>query len=225
MKSRALGLMILVACSGEQPAPTETDQARPAHWTDESDFQPIANYPAGPYGRGLGAVIENHEFLGWRDPVASGYDLGKLETVRLGDFYDPNGTRTKLIVLNASAVWCTVCQAEMRDIQLAGIHQSYRQKGVELVGTLFEDRQGGPATLSDLVAWGSTPAHSITFPLLLDPGFKVSVYFTSDATPLNLIIDATTMRIVYAMMGYDNRTSTGLWAIVDRELDRRVANP
>lgn len=231
MVHRAWPLLLVLGCSSESLGPGDAEPADmepgvvPTATASgpfgSAPFQPVAAYPPGPYGRGIGAVIENLSFLGWRDPVSSGYDPAALEQVSLSAFYDPTGTRTKLIVLNASAVWCTVCRAEMQDIRARDTHAVYKQKGVELVGTLFEDARGGPAQPSDLELWGSSTAHEIKFPLLLDPGFKASVYFTSDATPLNMIIDATTMRIVYKMMGYDGSAGSGLWSIVDRVLAQR----
>jgi len=185
-------------------------------------FAPEVDYPPGPYGRGVGAVIENTTFLGWRDPVASNYDAEKLEPVSLSDFYDPSGVSTKLIVINASAVWCTVCQAELKEMKTKQIAQTYRARGVQILGTLFEDASGGPARPVDLRLWGSANVRAIDFPLVLDPALKLGPYFASDATPLNLIVDAKTMRIVYTMMGYDPSPTTGLWSVVERELAKRA---
>ena len=53
-------------------------------------FVPFS-YPEPPYGAVNGAVIENLEFLGWHNPVSSGFDLNSAATVRLSDFYDPDG--------------------------------------------------------------------------------------------------------------------------------------
>jgi hypothetical protein len=120
----------------------------------EGEFPPIQAYPPGPYGYGIGAVIDNLEFIGWRDPVASGYDVALLEHVRLGDFYDPTGTNTELIVINASAVWCTVCQAEMRDMNRSGTYEAFRARKVQVFGTLFEDGAGDPAEAARSLALG-----------------------------------------------------------------------
>ena len=205
-------------------APADTTPAATATSTApavEGDFAPMPAYPAGPYGHGLGAVIDNLEFMGWRDPVASNYDVTALEHIRLGDFYDPNGTQTELIVLNASAVWCTVCQAEMRDMHKSGTYDAFRQRKAQVFGTLFQDGAGDPAKPSDLSLWGSSQARAIGFPLVLDPALKMGPYFTSDATPLNLVIDARTMKIIDVMMGYDSTPGTGLWGVVDEELTTR----
>src|SRR6187402_552770 len=109
------------------------------------------DYPPGPYGTGLHATLEDFAFLGWHDPVAANYDVSKLEQVRLSEYYNPDGrSDVKLIWINASAVWCSVCRAEMTDIKDNGIHASFGPRGVQLIGTLFEDNKSGPAKPSDL---------------------------------------------------------------------------
>jgi hypothetical protein len=104
----------------------------------------------------------------------------------------------------------------MSDIKNNGVNAAFTPKGVQLIVTLFEDNDSGPATPMDLKRWGETPAHSIDFPLLLDPGFKLGAFFTSDATPLNLLVDATTMKVVDASMGY----SADYWQRVDQLLEK-----
>jgi AhpC/TSA family len=171
------------------------------------------DYPAGPYGVGVHATLENFAFLGWHDPVAANYDQTKLETVHLSEYYNPDGrSNVKLIWINASAVWCSVCRAEMADIKNNGVHAAFAPKGVQLIVTLFEDNKYGPAKPLDLHNWGSTAAHAIDFPLLLDPGFKLGAFFTSDATPLNMLVDAKTMKVIDATMGY----SSDYWQRVDK---------
>jgi hypothetical protein len=233
MQARAWLLVGLLAlgCSSESltqseqsasgspgPATPATTSTAP---TIAGDFAPMQAYPAGPYGHGVGAVIDNLEFLGWRDPVASNYDTTELEPVKLGDFYDPAGAQTEIIVLNASAVWCTVCQAEMRDMHTNGTYQAFLQRKAQVLSTLFQDGAGDPAQPSDLSLWGSSQVRQIAFPLVLDPALKMGIYFASDATPLNLVIDARTMQILDVMMGYDSTPTTGLWGIVDKELTSR----
>jgi hypothetical protein len=226
--SAVLGLLLSVGCSSEpltqgdgtpgspsSPASTATTPAV------SGNFAPLQAYPEGPYGHGLGAVIENLAFLGWRDPAGVAYDPSALETVRLGDYYDPAGSDTELIVLNAAAVWCTVCQSEMRDMHKNGTYDAFRARKVQVLGTLFQDSAGDPAKPSDLVIWGASDVRHIEFPLVLDPALKMGIYFTSDATPLNLVIDARNMRIIDVMMGYSSDSRNGLWAIVEQELQSR----
>jgi hypothetical protein len=227
--SAIFGLLLTAGCSSEsltQGEPTPSSPSSPTGTTTapgavDGNFAPLQAYPPGPYGHGLGAVIENLEFLGWRDPVGIDYDPSVLESIHLGDYYDPAGTDTELIVLNAAAVWCTVCQSEMHDMYKNGTYDTFRDRKVQVFGTLFQDIDGNPAKPSDLVIWGSSAVRQIAFPLVLDPALKMGIYFTSDATPLNLVIDARTMRIIGVMMGYSSDPRTGLWATVDQELKSR----
>jgi hypothetical protein len=176
------------------------------------------DYPAGPYGMGVNATLEDFAFLGWRDPVASDYDVNKLEQVRLSEFYNPDGrSDVKLIWINAAAVWCSVCRAEMTDVKNNQIHATFGPKGVQMIVTLFEDNNYGPAQPMDLFRWGNANVgFSIDFPLVLDPGFKMGAFFTSDATPLNMLVDARTMKVIDATMGY----SQNYWQQVDKLLTR-----
>lgn len=199
------------AGSGTAPASAGTSAAAPSN----APIYQKQDYPAGPYGTGVRATLEDFAFLGWRDPVAANYDVTKLEQVRLSEFYNPDGrSNVKLIWINASAVWCSVCRAEMEDIKNKGVRAAFGPRGVQLIETLFEDNKSGPARPLDLHNWGSLPGHSIDFPLLLDPGFKLGAFFTSDATPLNMLVDAKTMKVLDATMGY----SADYWQRVDRLL-------
>lgn len=203
---------------GAEPGPTSPGSAGSGGGATVAasnvDYQK-RNYPAGPYGTGEGSTLENFAFLGWRDPIASAYDQSQLEQVELSEFYDPTGSKgIKLIWINASAVWCSVCRAEMRDIKNNGVRAAFAPRGVQLIVTLFEDNKSGPARPLDLHNWGSAAEHSIDFPLLLDPGFKLGAFFTSDATPLNMLVDARTMRVIDETMGY----SSDYWDGVDKLL-------
>ena len=179
-----------------------------------------AAYPPGPYGTSRGATIENLSFLGWKHPDQAGYDLAKFETIRLSDFYDPDGhTGVKLLAVNASAVWCGVCRREYQEMKRNDVYATLHGMGLEILGTLFEDNNYFPAQPIDLKNWGSLSTHSVTFPMGLDPGFKMGAYFDSDATPLNMLIDVRTMTIVQITMGITDPTSK-YWTQVQGILEK-----
>ncbi|HYQ41026.1 MAG TPA: hypothetical protein VER11_03640 [Polyangiaceae bacterium] len=177
-------------------------------------------YPPGPYGTSRGSTIQNLSFLGWKHPDQAGYDLSKFETIRLSDFYDPDGhTGVKLLAINASAVWCGVCRREYQDMHRNDVYATLHGMGLEIFGTLFEDNNYFPAQPIDLKNWGSLSTHAVTFPLGLDPGFKMGAYFDSDATPLNMLIDVRTMTIVQITMGITDPTSK-YWTQVQDMLEK-----
>jgi hypothetical protein len=182
-----------------------------------AEVTPQPNYPAGPYGTARGATIANLSFMGWRDPAAAGYTRDKFETLRLSDFYNPDKSPqgARVLVLNASAVWCSVCRVEYTHLMRDQVYANYRPKGIEILGVLFEDNDGLPARPQDLELWGGSNGFSVTFPLVLDPGFKTGVYFASDATPLNMIIDTSNMTILDITMGFDARTPEAYWGGIE----------
>ena len=201
---------------GSTPSASGGSSSTPSAPTATGPNYEKQDYPAGPYGTGVHATLEDFAFLGWRDPVAANYDVNKFEQVRLSEFYNPDGrSDVKLIWINASAVWCSVCRAEMTDLRNNQIHATFGPKGVQMIVTLFEDNNSGPSRPLDLHNWGSSDkGFSIDFPLLLDPGFKLGAFFTSDATPLNMLVDARTMKVIDATMGY----SQDYWQRVDQLL-------
>src|SRR5688500_12229416 len=107
--------------SGEPGADAESD-GRVVRVVEDQD----------PGGTAVGATIANLSFVGWRDPVAAQYDRENFETLRLSDFYNPSGAEgaPRVLVLNASAVWCSVCQAEYRHLSRDQIYANYRPLGV-----------------------------------------------------------------------------------------------
>lgn len=223
-----LGGSLALACSsealdapgerskGEAPGPGEGSPGASPRDDFESAQVP---YPSGPYGTRKGAIIENMSFLGWRNAAAADYDTENLEVVSLSDFYDPDGSKgVRLLALNASAVWCTVCRAEYRQLERDQIYETYRPKGVEILGVLFEDSDYEPARPSDLEIWAGPTGFRVDFPMVIDPGFKTGAYFASDATPLNMLIDTRTMQILDITMGYDTGRPQAYWRKIDEWL-------
>lgn len=205
------------AGSGKEPpgSPAETPGTTALGAVPRTD-EPVVAYPSGPYGRGVGSIIDNLSFLGWRNAAAANYDPTRLEEIRLSDFYDPDGSKgIRVLALNASAVWCVVCRAEYSHLGRDAVYQKYRPKGVEILGVLFEDKDSKPATPSDLVVWGGPNMFDVPFPLVIDPGFKTGVYFSSDATPMNMLIDTRTMQIIQVTMGYDASRPSAYWNALD----------
>lgn len=173
-------------------------------------------YPEPPYGFVKGSTVPNLDFLGWYAPSDAGYDTTQVENIDLGQFYDPTGDKgIELLMVNASAVWCSVCQAEFLDLKQSGTYDTLRPRGLEMLGVLFEDRDAQPARYSDMENWARV--FEVKFPFALDPGFKMGSFFDRSATPMNMVVDARTMKLLIAMTGYN----TELYDWIDRELTAR----
>jgi hypothetical protein len=222
----------LSACGGSDSTPSQGDFDRGSTATTPPTDVPVTDvmpYPSGPYGTGLNSTVANLKFLGWHAPPDVGYDTGRFENLSLAEYYNPDGSKPiKAIWLNSSAVWCTACQAEYSGAigvcdgtynsctanadcgaktcvhnSMAEHYTEMKDKGVVFVGTLFEDGKNppGPAKPSDLEYWGSK--YDVNFPLVLDPGFKMGGFFTSDAVPMSVVIDTKTMKVTAQILGGD----------------------
>jgi hypothetical protein len=187
----------LVACGGENGRDFGRDD--PLARTPSVTWDPAA-YPAPPYGARELSVIPNLEFAGWLDPVAAGYDPASFERVGLSEFYDPGATDIRYIYMTVVEVWCPWCQAIYKHIRDNHVYPGYRAKGVEFFGVLTEDADRNPARPEDLVSW-ARDRYLVEFPMVIDPAFKTAPYHDSSGTPLNVLIDARDMRILYKLNG------------------------
>jgi hypothetical protein len=174
-------------------------------------------YPAGPYGDDTGTLAEDRCFRGWRAPQSTRHDETTLEEISLGSFYDPTGKTHEIVLLNTAAVWCSVCKSEHKT--LPDRYAELAPRGLAIVSALFQNGQGGPADLDDLTTWVET--FDVPFPMVLDPDYQLNDYASAETAPLNLVIDARTMRILAKFIG---NQSEPLWTTIEDELARREAS-
>ena len=145
----------------------------------------------------VGDIMDDYSMIGMVDT----YDDGSLvgEEPRLIKFSD-FATHHELILFNVSAVWCSACQAETKDMKT--LYKTYFPKGLVLVQTLFDGAKPGyPMTFPLLKAWNSQlkPSGYVG----MDPDRLVMQYNVAGSTPLNMIIDAKTRKVVYKTNGYN----------------------
>lgn len=173
------------------------------------------NYPAGPYGAKVGDTLANLSFQGWRLPTHA--DGGALETISFADYYDPDGTKgAKILIVNTTAIWCVACKAE--HTRLPEHYTKNEPLGLRLISALFEDVEYNPATRVHLEAW--VDDYLPNYPMVLDPEYHFSAFTPSTVQPLNLIVDARTMKI---MKQFTGDKSSLIWPYVEAELAARAS--
>jgi len=145
-----------------------------------------SNYPPPPYGTLAGDVMKNHQFIGVDNDL-----------VKMSDFY--NDASVKLLLIYATAGWCSVCRYESQAIP--DYFADYHEQGFEILAAVFEDNEGDPATRS--FAQGYATTYGFTFPTVVDNTFQLGIYFDKAATPMNMFVDLTTMKILDIAMGFD----------------------
>ncbi|MEP7051926.1 MAG: redoxin domain-containing protein [Pseudomonadota bacterium] len=197
---------LLVACGSNTPT-------IPAELLGQSSCD-SADYAEGPYGTEEGDTVANLCFKGFREPSKSSHDQSALQDIAFSDYYDPTGSKgLELILIDTSAVWCSACRTEHEG--LAAKNQQYAARGLRIVGTLFQDAKRDPASLKDLAAWVET--FKSNFPMLLDPDYQLGAYAPADTAPLNLVVNARTMKIEKKLLGDQESI---LWPYIDDSLPK-----
>jgi hypothetical protein len=174
---------------------------------------PTANIGTNPRtGKTRGNTIANFKFVGYPD---GNVDAG-LQPISLASFYDPQGTKYRLIHIQASGSWCTYCRQETEIV--TPLAATFKEKKVVWLMSLAEGTAvGTPSSKTDLDRW--VKAFSSPFTHLWDAGNqKLGIFYDSAALPWNAQIDARTMEILTATVG----ATTSKEAVL-REIDDALA--
>lgn len=219
----AAGLNLVACDEGAGGAEAQADTAVQADTSPEPDTSPApdtapdvssdvevpveAAYPEGPYGTGYLDIIADLDF----------YDPWSGKTYKLSDYYQSE--EKKVILIASAAGWCTACQYEAWD--LVEVYEKYRDLGLEVLYTLYEDNKGKPflqegapweehdRDLTYLQLWKENLGVNLgldkreaNYPFLVDREFVLEEYYNQGATPLSLIVRTRDMRIMYRQVGY-----------------------
>lgn len=156
-------------------------------------------YPSGPYGTAEDTVIAPLTFL---RPDGS--------SVTLGDFY-ADETR-KLLLISTSSGWCTACVEEQPALE--SLHGRYDAKGLSIIVALFETGEFTPSDAAYAETWQRQ--YQLSFDVVADPQFSLGEYYNRDLTPMNMIVDVGSMKILRIATGWDpNATEAILSARLD----------
>lgn len=177
-----------------------------------------SSYPEGPYGNRLGDVAPDVCIRGWHDPSAEGYDPERLERICFADFWDPEAREHSHLLVNTSAIWCSACRVEYGGSgnrpSLSQHLSERRERGLRLLGALFQNAALEPAEETDAVTWART--YSVDFSFGLDAPFAMGAFADAQVQPFNMVIDTRTMRIVLRVDGDEPAT---LWPAIDSLLE------
>lgn len=167
-------------------------------------------YPCGPYGVNIDDVTKNLEFVGYSDPKEhckehkdKVMDTTTSRRISFKEFHlgDSSCTQYKREILwvMVSAGWCTPCQKEVSKTQNEYALNQVDQR-VAILNILTEtDNLSEPATDAFIKKW--IQSFNLTFPVGMDPSFKLGAYFDVKAVPFNMLIETKTMKIIYRETG------------------------
>ena len=175
----ALSCLLLSACLSEGPGLQ----------VEESEIYELRDqYPEGPYGTELGQVIKPLSFL---DPNGANYGL---EDVYRDQF-------NQVLLVTTSAEWCTACIKEQKTLN--EIYDEYKDRGLEVMVTLFQDLNFEPATAELSERWRER--YELDFPVVADPTDPslFAPYYDISLTPMVMLVNVKTMEIIYLTQGFD----------------------
>jgi hypothetical protein len=153
-------------------------------------------YPTCGCGTQSGNLIDDYEFQGKN--AASGGVAAPKQTIRLGDFFDPDGKKgNRFLVLSVSALWCVACKNEAT--QLPALHAKYGSKGVVFMTDLMQSASPKPSTDTDLDLW--IKSFKLDTWVVRDDLQVLASFFDPSQMPLNMIIDLKTMQMVKVFIG------------------------
>jgi hypothetical protein len=203
--------LTLLACGGGGAEKSAADGAAPVgdaavSKTCSADrYVPTATcgaHPAGPYGSKPGEVF------GTFSPALKDCNLSpvKLREIACG---------SDLLLVSIGAGWCQPCIEEMKTIEKQ-VHERFCGRGLGIVSVLFQDERRDIPTSAFCATWRQQ--FGLTFPVLIDQLQQTTGLMDyKTGTPLNLLIDPRTMKILFRWSG---EVPKGLDQQIDLELKK-----
>lgn len=188
-----LSMFPLAACDGAAGTTTNSKRCDPA--SDRT------TYPAGPYGTTEGSVLANHSFIN-----------ADTSTISIGDIF--KDSKNRLLLVSTSAGWCTACIDEQP--ALIERHNKHSASGLYIMISTFEDAMFKKATGAYAAQWKRQ--YNIPFTVVADGPFVFDAYYDSAQTPMNMLVDVDTMKILKILIGFDQ-------VAVDAIIETKVCTP
>jgi hypothetical protein len=196
------------------------------------------SYPDGPYDIAKGAVIPDLGFSGFANALASS---STLQTIKLGDFYNPHAgdasyqpasadeddrlfppgspygagkKKPTALLIDIASVWCGPCNQEAKSV-LPGLYAKYHPCGGEFFFQLAQGAMPGtPATAQNIQTW--TKVYKVNYPATYDDGGQLRALYSAGNFPDAAVIDTRTMKMIEVIQGVPDDT---FWASYEALLD------
>jgi len=201
MKLRAIcilfGASFIFGCSsGPRFGNDDAAVPEPDAGTTQTNDLCAAGYPAGPYGTGVGKIV--NPGLAWK-----GYLPGSstVSTFTPNDLWDCDGSKgINAIIFDVAAEWCAACQSQAANTpQLVS---QYAALGIDAITLVVQDATTAPATTATALDW-RTQYKLTGITVAADPSFSFApLNQTSVDLPVTIVVDPRTMTIRKVSQGY-----------------------
>lgn len=167
-------------------------------------------YPCGPYGAKVGDVAKNFSFVGYADPSNAckahkdkTLDTGKTVSLSFKDWHLGDkacaARKKQVLWVMASAGWCQPC---IKEVTTMSKDYATLDDRIGLLNVVFDSKtKDSPADEAFLKLWISSFTPSPGFPVVKDPSFQMGAFFTKSSAPFNLLLDVSTMKVLYTQTG------------------------
>lgn len=176
----ALGFAIACGTEDSQPGGPGGDVSTP--------------YPAGPYGKTVGATVDDYQFTGYVNDA--GTALSNTLPQRDYSFDDLRKSGARYALIHLSAYYCSGCRSAAVD--LGDLSAPVQQAGGRVIEVLFSGTGAATDPAPVLGAWITAYDLKVTTiipkagnTLVTDDGMRENSY----------IVDLTTMKIVWTVFG------------------------
>jgi len=188
--------LVLSGCSSDDAPPDPPDPEVPGRAANPDGVA----YPTDNLGGSErasthpGQRIPNFTFQAYVDGDRS----RGLQTVSLADFFDPEQKRHKVLDIQISQVWCSICSAETQSTSQV-ITELKADGAVFLqVMTSGSDASRGPS-MGEFDSW--VDRHAMTYTLALDVRGRRMGTLGVSTVPWDILVDTRTMEILDSSAG------------------------
>lgn len=121
-----------------------------------------------------------------------------LQTISLADFYDPQQKRHKVLDIQISQTWCSICSVETEST--VAVLDQLRTEGAVIIQVMTSgnDPSKGPST-EDVDGW--VDRHRMTYTLAVDVRGRRMSSIGVSTVPWDILVDTRTMEILDSSAG------------------------
>ncbi len=201
--ARAAALVVLggvvASCSASKDsAPDFPDPDVPGRDTNPDGLAYPTDHLGGTPHRGkvAGDRIPNFTFEGYVD----GDRAAGLKTISLADYFDPQQKRNKVLHIEVSAVWCSICSSVTT--QTVKIKEELAKEGVVYLEVMTAgNRPGAGPSLGEVDDWVARHQSNITTAIDVSARRTGSLGVDPGVRPWDIIVDTRTMEILESSGG------------------------
>jgi len=191
------GAMASCAASNDHP-PDFPDPDVPGHDTNPDGLAYPTDHIGGTahHSKVAGDRIPNFTFAAYVD----GDRAAGLKTLSLADYFDPQQKRNKVLHIEVSAVWCTICSSVTTET--VKIKEQLGKEGVVYLEVMTAgNRAGAGPSLSEVDDWVARHSSNITTAIDVSSRRLGSIGVDPGVRPWDIVVDTRTMEILESSGG------------------------